>query len=146
MSLKLLHVCSMAPLGEMQREEPPSPFETSFLVLLSGNPRFPQGPWKGVQAAGEKGRSWVGGSQFLLLVTNSSGLFGLQPWPWFGVCTPGTRGWRLIQAGFPLLPPSAVLQNHGEGCEGSFEQPRAAGVTVGYPSSGITGPGSRSVQ
>lgn len=52
MSFKLLHVCSVAPLGEMGREEPPSPFEASFLVPLSGNPGFAQGPWKGVQAAG----------------------------------------------------------------------------------------------
>lgn len=43
MSLKLLHVCSVAPLGEMQSEEPPSPFEASFLVVLSGNPGFLHG-------------------------------------------------------------------------------------------------------
>lgn len=142
MSLKNSSMFSRCPL----REEPPSPFKASFLVLLTGNPGFLQGPWKGVQAAGEKGRSrrsCVDGSLFLLLVLNSSGLFGLQPWPWFGVCRPGTRGWRLIpllHAGFPEFPHSAVLQNHGEGCEGWFEEPTPAA------SSGITCPGSKSVQ
>lgn len=69
----------LAQWGEIQREEPP--FEASSLALLSGNPGFPRRPWKGVQAAGEKGRSrrsWADDSLFLLLVVNSSGLFVLQ--------------------------------------------------------------------
>lgn len=51
MSLKLLHVCSVAPLGEMRREEP---FETSFLVLLPGSRGFPMERCPGCRSEGEE--------------------------------------------------------------------------------------------